>query len=378
MATLFSLLAFVGCANAAKKDDPRPRVIIMTYNVENLFDWEDDPAVLDETYLPKEMKLDARIKERCKLMTNDKYRSECLNLDWSEKVVNMKMGRLAHVIGKVNGDAGPDILIMPEVENIKVLKLFNEKYLKSMNFTTAVLLEGDDERGIDVGLLSKFPLAGMPQIHTVDITNLDYIDRDGKVNGKGKPTRGILEVPLKLPNGEQLTVFGVHFPSPANPQSFRLKALEVLDKVTKANRDKENVIVAGDFNISSEEDLTAGLYSNVLGKDWGVSHRIGCKGCEGSHVFMDKWSFLDAILLSKPIMDSAPGGWRVDKDSIRLITNSLYQSGRFKGSPKFDEGSRATGVSDHYPMVAELVLTSKAAEKVSEKQEQTAPVEKAK
>ena len=353
-----TILALSACAAAPKKSDGRPRFSLMTYNVENLFDWKDDPAILDETYLPKNEKLDARLQERCKLMTTDRYKSECLNLDWSEKVVEQKMGRLAHVIGKYNGDAGPDILVMPEVENLWILKLFRDKYLKGMGYQTAVLLDGEDERGIDVGLLSKFPLEGSPKLHSVDITQLDYIDRDGKVNGKGKPTRSILEVPLKLPNGEKLTVLGVHFPSPTNPQSFRLKALEVLDKVTKDKRDKELVVVAGDFNITDEEDKSAGLYSTVLAKDWGVSHKMGCKDCKGTHVFKDRWSFLDAILVSKNFLEKSEG-WLVDTKSIRTITSSVYQSGRFSGSPKFDS-ERATGVSDHYPIVAEFYLKTKA------------------
>lgn len=345
----------ISCATEPKPESNPNRFSLLSYNVENLFDTQDDPGTLDETYLPKNAKFDAKVQERCKLLTTEKYQSDCLTLDWSDKVLELKMGRLAHVIRKFKGDIGPDILVMPEVENLRVLKEFNEKHLKEMKFQTVVLLEGEDERGIDVGLLSKFPLSGTPKLHSIDLSQLDYVDKNGKISGKGNGTRGILEVPLQLPNGDQLTVFGVHFPSPTNPRAFRQKALEVLDKVTKDKRDHENVIVAGDFNITDAEDKSAGFYTTILSKNWGVSHLVGCKSCKGSHAFKGEWSFLDAILVSKSLMGGENSKWKLDKKSIRLITNSVYQSGRFPGSAKFD-ADRATGVSDHYPIGAEFEL----------------------
>ena len=160
-----------------------------------------------------------------------------------------------------------------------------------------------------------------------------------------------------------MTVFGVHFPSQGNPRSFREKALKVLDEVTKSKRETENVIVGGDFNISAEEDLQTGFYTTMLAKQWGaVSHLVGCKTCKGTEVYRGKWSFLDAILFSKSLVGGGKSDWNLDNNSIRIVNNSVYQSGRYDGSPHFDP-DRATGVSDHYPLGAELNLKTTVLEK---------------
>lgn len=50
--------------------------------------------------------------------------------------------------------AKPDILAVAEVENLITLRLFNAKYLKNY-FDRIILIDGNDPRGIDVGLLVR-------------------------------------------------------------------------------------------------------------------------------------------------------------------------------------------------------------------------------
>lgn len=50
--------------------------------------------------------------------------------------------------------AKPDIMAVCEVENITTLRLFNAKYLHDY-FDRCVLMDGNDPRGIDVGLLLR-------------------------------------------------------------------------------------------------------------------------------------------------------------------------------------------------------------------------------
>jgi hypothetical protein len=51
-------------------------------------------------------------------------------------------------------DSRPDILAVQEVENLWTLRLFNDQYLSGY-FGQMILLEGNDGRGIDVGLCIK-------------------------------------------------------------------------------------------------------------------------------------------------------------------------------------------------------------------------------
>jgi endonuclease/exonuclease/phosphatase family metal-dependent hydrolase len=53
-----------------------------------------------------------------------------------------------------------DVLAVQEVEDIDTLKAFNRDHLKGL-YTTATLIEGNDNRLIDVGLLSKYPVGAV-------------------------------------------------------------------------------------------------------------------------------------------------------------------------------------------------------------------------
>ncbi len=55
----------------------------------------------------------------------------------------------------LNMDA--DVLAVQEVEDIDTLKRFNRDYLKGL-YKNEILVEGNDDRLIDIGLLSKYPI----------------------------------------------------------------------------------------------------------------------------------------------------------------------------------------------------------------------------
>lgn len=328
------LMAVVSTSQAAET------VSIMSYNVENLFDTIKDENRNDYEYLPKELKNTREQKEFC-MRQNPNYQDDCLKRDWSEKVVAEKMKRIADTVLQING-VGPDVLILVEVENLRVLTQLNEQYLQKAGYQTVSLIEGGDMRGIDIGILSRLPLAGTPELHKI------------KFNFKPAPrTRGIMDVPLKLSNGETLYVMGVHFPSQANPHEQRVDAVNTLNEIL-ASKGNANVVVGGDFNITKEENESSQLFSNVLATNWQVSHLVGCKTCEGSHYYKGGWSFLDALLFSNH-MDAQNGAkWRLNVDSIRTPNQGQYQMRN--GVPsRFDE-RYPIGVSDHLPMYGEISI----------------------
>ena len=96
----------------------------MAYNLENLFD-----------------------------EVNDGIRNETII---APKILSSKLVQISKGILQIQ-NKGPDILIVSEVENLRVLKKLNEQ-LKTAKYQTVELLDGDDERGIDVGIMSRFPL----------------------------------------------------------------------------------------------------------------------------------------------------------------------------------------------------------------------------
>ncbi len=353
-ALLVAALILAGCVSAPKKTATvEPGTIkIMTMNVENLFDLEDDTDKNDEAFLPASLKKNGRMRNTCRATNDSSYRQEeCLTKDWSKKILRRKMARITDVVEQVNQGNGPDVLILQEVENRNVLQMWNNGYLQHMGYQTLSILEGPDVRGIDTAVLSRLPEVGEPKMHIMDYSKNPELAKEEQ-----RPTRGILETHLRLPTGEELVVFSVHFPSQGAPTIHRKVAVEnLLDLVAKVPVGMP-VIVGGDFNITSTEDSKQHYYNKLIAPKMSVSHLVGCGECSGSTYWWkdDTWSFFDVLLFSKDL-DGGQAEWQLNRETIRLVEGSRFQMNRFGSPAGFKDGLSSTGVTDHLPMYAELV-----------------------
>lgn len=332
-------------------------ITVMAYNVENLFDTENDPDKNDDTFLPVSEKKSEFHNAICRNQP-ERYRDDCLHLDWNPKTLDRKMQRLADVILQVKNGKGPDVLLVEEVENQQVVEMLNNRYLKAAGYKYVVVPEGPDNRGIDVGLLTRLEPVGEAKLHPVKFVKGEKVP-DYYLKSK---TRSILQVDLKLPNGDLLTVFGVHFPSAAAPTVMREQAIDNLNAVVATLPKDRNIIVGGDFNINILEDVKYGVYSKKLAKDWAVSHYYNKNiKARGTHYYnYDKtWSFLDALLFSANLQDEGRGNWKVERKSIRVPNYSYYQKNRWDSPARYSYGKYSVGVSDHWPIAADLVLRNK-------------------
>jgi endonuclease/exonuclease/phosphatase family metal-dependent hydrolase len=232
-----------------------------------------------------------------------------------------------------------------EVENINVLRMLNDR--GGLGYRTVVLLEGDDQRGIDVGIMSKFPVVGTPKLH--------YIDPSRRVK-----TRGILEVRLQV-GSKVVAVFSNHWPSQGNPDELRiLAAKKLLEVMPKAKADIR--IAAGDFNTTEGDDphglndiLTKpkrGLYfvdTNPLTK---VIEEM--EQPPGTHWYQKKWEYLDRIFV-----DSRSAGNLDSEFSIHvkpfMMTERIVRerSGRETVHivPFRFSAEEQSGFADHLPIV---------------------------
>ena len=59
--------------------------------------------------------------------------------------------------GRIIGEVKADVLCLVEVESRPVLRSFNDTILKAAPYPHAMLIDGNDDRGIDVGVMSRFP-----------------------------------------------------------------------------------------------------------------------------------------------------------------------------------------------------------------------------
>ncbi len=274
-------------------------VSLMNYNVENLFDTTHDEGKADHTYMPKAVKdRSPEIQKVCRAMTDSYYRSECLNVDWTQEKLNKKIDSLSRVIRDFNNGRGPDILVLQEVENLNVLTMLRDRGLRGLGYKYVILIEGEDERGIDVGMISRYPVL-QKKLHTLNLIE----------NGKRIKTRGILEATFSI-NGEKLTVFGNHWPSQGKPASVRAEVARQFMEIAK-KAPSANVVALGDFN-TLDSDNPHGINTELLDRSkpfhFFDTREVLADYCShrpypydlnpGSHWYRGEWSYLDKILVA--------------------------------------------------------------------------------
>jgi len=327
--------------------ETQKKVILMTFNVENLFDTDHDEGKEDYTFLPLSLKKAKNYNKQCRKIKRESWKQECLNLDWSKETLSLKLKALGETVLKVNNGIGPDLIVLQEVENIKVLKQLRDEYLKPAHYLEPVLLEGGDIRGIDVALMTRLPIKGQPKLHNIYFKSIN--------NEQKLDTRGILDVSVILPDDQKsiLRILGVHFPAPFHPANLRVDALRALNYL---EQESKNLIVAmGDMNIPVEESKSNKEIQKEL-QQWIVADEY-CKHCKGTAYYPPKksWSFLDKILVSKKFLDKK-SKWKWNEKSVR-VENGYLEQIKKDGTPNSFDSKTGKGVSDHCPLSIELEMT---------------------
>lgn len=335
---------------------------VMSYNAENLFDTIHDEGKKDYTYLPLKVKqANPEYIEYCKSMSSSYYREHCLTLDWTEEVLDQKIKNLSQVIKNATPNGSPDILVLQEVENIRVLKQLRDQGLKDEGYNEIVLIEGPDSRGIDVGILSKLPLSRKAVLHTVNLTTTS-----SRAKG-GSNTRGILEATFKFNNSEFI-VMGNHWPSQMNSDQSRVIAAKTLSEASE--RRSFPVIALGDFNTAPSDDPNA-IEEYILNP----SRRVFFKDSEfeaygeyrGTHHYGGKWTSLDRIFVLNSKSSSSCrrrssncivalwDQFEIIKEDYMLkdvtFTDSDGNEVEYKGVPMRFNPKTGEGYSDHLPVV---------------------------
>lgn len=333
-------------------EQPLAAVTIMTFNVENLFDTTHDAGKTDQTFLPLANKQTAEHKAECATIQVDRWRDQCLNWDWNEVILAHKLEVVATAILQVDNGRGPDILALQEVENIGILERLRTDYLVAAGYRPAILMEGQDQRGIDVAFLTRLELSGQPVLHPF-VPSDEFVDR-------APDTRGILEATFKLPNGDLLTGFAVHFPAPFHPTEMRIQAYRFLNQLQSELPNERLAFAAGDFNTTSSENSAKDLLGSFVAPTWRVAHEEGCSDCPGTAYYEsgDYWSFLDMILWSRNPDRGAQATWDLRKDSVEIVNKTATQVTKNNTPARFllPEGS---GVSDHWPLLMRVEFAQK-------------------
>ena len=222
---------------------------IGTYNVENLFDQVDDPALSGEFDDMKEPTTDARCRALAKTI---------LEID-------------------------ADVLCVQEVESRECLAWFNETYLGDRRYPYIASIDAGYNRGVEQAVLSRVPIESARVYLGEDRIVTDMRDRctdaaAKELGGSWSPPskapsevfqRSPLRVDLRSATGYEMTVFVVHFKAGGRDfaQHRELEALQVeafVSDVLAANPDA-NVAVLGDFN-ATPGDMAAKALRRSAGR----------------------------------------------------------------------------------------------------------------
>ncbi len=308
---------------------------IAFYNVENLFDTEDNPNTHDDDFLPS-------AKKR-----------------WTDKRYLNKLHKLSTVIPKIGEDdniESPVIVGLAEVENKKVLiDLVETKHIKDQKYKF-VHFDSLDERGIDVALLYK-------EEFKVDYTEVFSLNFSNE-NGSPDFTRDILLVKGLL-NKQLVFIIVNHWSSRRSgvneTEHKRILAAKKVNQIIlqiKKEEEDPKIIVMGDFNdnpndnslVSLEEDSQLfNPFKTVWSKD------------KGSLNYNFEWLMFDQILVSTNFLD--PNSILEFEKANVYNTKFLTQyDGKFKGQPYRSHVGKhyKGGYSDHFPVFLILKLNKKS------------------
>jgi len=300
------------------------------YNVENLFDLEDDPNTFDEEFTPSGKKA------------------------WTPERYETKLEHLGKVVHAMDSNM-PDIIGLCEIENRRVIEDFNNStYLKNAGYEI-LHSESPDGRGIDVGLMYNSNKVNLEVAGVIE-SKLPAGDRPN--------TRLILHAAGVL-NGKSLNIFVNHWPSRGGGQketepnrltvarNLKIYVAELLDK------DPEALIVfMGDFNDypnnkSISEVLNAGISqsSSFCNLMWDF-HKNGV----GSYNYRGNWGALDQFIVSKNLVDGV--GIDVDQTSVKFVREDwmMYTNGKGEKYPSRTYGgpNYYGGYSDHLPIYMKI------------------------
>ena len=297
-----------------------PGATIVFYNVENLYDTQDDPTRDDNDFLPDGA------------------------MHWTEERLRTKYANLGKAIA-LSGKDLPAIIGLAEVENARVVDgLARSEALRAAEYVV-VHHESPDERGIDVALL-------------VDPHHFNVLSSEAlKVPLQNDLTRDILHAVLAGAS-DTFHVFVNHWPSRREGQQKsepkRMAAAKTLAQTLARIRTglHVHVLLMGDFNDTpTDKSIQQGLSASCDRKAPLVD--LMCvdqpKGF-GSHQYDGHWDYLDQFIVSQgmmPLVSSAEALWNkrllFKHPKYGLSPNRTYSGQSYKG-----------GYSDHLPIVLRL------------------------
>jgi len=313
------------------------------YNVENLFDFEDDPLTFDDDRTPDG-------KDH-----------------WTEEIYNAKLKNMAKVISEIGKDVtgtSPAIIGLSEIENRRVLEdLVNQESLLKKDYGI-IQFESPDRRGIDVALLYRKKL----------FTPTNYKAHELIIYRDNDPTKRVFTRDQLLVSGmfdgEKIHFIVNHWPSRSGGEERsrpkRIKAAKLNRQIIDSLFSEDpyaKIITMGDFN-DDPTNTSIKDYLKAKRKKKGLKLKelynpmedMARKGL-GTLAYRDNWNLFDQMIISTELVKKDYSSYRFYKAEIFNKSFLVNSKGRYKGYPyrSFVGGSFTGGYSDHFPVCIYLV-----------------------
>ncbi|MBA4178505.1 MAG: endonuclease/exonuclease/phosphatase [Leptothrix sp. (in: Bacteria)] len=319
---------------------------IAFWNVENLFDVEDAPPSRRPDKIRRALHVGSASSEV---------------KGWTQAVLDHKLAQLASVIGRMNGDRGPDILGLCEVENRHVLDLLVAALAPTGRAYAVVHADTQDSRGIDVAFLYD---GAVFEVAPGEVFSHFVVKRTA--------TRDLLQVNFRDRRGRLLACIGNHWPSRLGGQfesePFRIIAAETLayfhERIVEIHGSNVAVLAMGDFNDEpfdrslsqharaerSRAKVTRARSPALLNLMWPVVGQI-----KGTHFFDNRPGVLDQLLVSKGLLTGNSGfAVQIPRTTVvalpDMVAAGQYPQPRRHGRPSSPGDFDPDGFSDHFPV----------------------------
>jgi hypothetical protein len=319
----------------AASPDVRKELLILWWNVENLFDTRDDPNTEDDEFTPQG------------------------RMHWTDRKLLLKRIRIATVLRAISADSRyhdlPDIVAFAESENRDVFS--GTLNLPEIAKYQIAYHESPDPRGIDIGL------AWNPRTVAFKGSRPYRVALPG-----GRGTRDIIVAGFSV-SGHPFDLLLNHWPSRSfdaawsepNRIAAATVARHIVDSLRSRNP-KAAIVVMGDFNDQPDNLSVQGVLGSSLDRKAVRGNRNLLYNCwndvphGGSYAYRGRWERIDQVLVSSALLEN--DGLHLEKKAFEpfLFPHMMAESGK-KLYSTYEKGSYRGGYSDHLPLLLKMSIS---------------------
>ncbi|MCU4175201.1 endonuclease/exonuclease/phosphatase family protein [Carboxylicivirga sp. N1Y90] len=300
---------------------------ILFYNVENLFDCDNDSLTNDDEFTPTDYK------------------------HWTPYRFYQKVNGISKVILSANAWNPPQIIGLCEIENTYALKqLIYHSGLNNQSYRY-IHFDSPDKRGIDVALLYRSKYFAPIESYPINCSNTE----------SSYYTRDILYCKGVMLQSDTLHIFVNHWPSKrggelASEKKRIVVAERIAEKVDSIYHTdiKAKIIVMGDFNATMNAESLHSLITHQNLCSILQVKSISNKPIAGSHKYQGEWSLIDHILISEGLANSQSLKFEHEIIQFNYLLEEDKSYSGFKPRRTYAGPRYIGGVSDHLPVILKV------------------------